>query len=338
MGCSESKNIVEPDSKKPEEKTEEKTAIVPVTSKNAKIQTDEIPEASKMTETQAHLPIEVKAKIVAAKNIQTEKNLNVEFPEINLTAADFAPENNVADLSPIIWQKEEKKEQIFIPEKYDGTLETPRSSKIEVENKIEQHQHSQKKDDENDYQLALKIEQEQLVQFQRMSTKDLLHIQNESASRGKTPELENEPEDGAVAVLSFGEKPGERKMYLAQGFEEHQIEALFRHNYYRSFHPGTKPLKLSMELCQQAKAGAEELACLNVFAHVTRTHGAGENLAGASPGYYGPKATDWTVGGTNAFYEEVDDYLAGLNRQTNMPDQKTFLKWGHYSQLIWKDT
>jgi len=32
MGCSESKNVVEPDSKKPEEKPEEKTiAIVPVT-------------------------------------------------------------------------------------------------------------------------------------------------------------------------------------------------------------------------------------------------------------------------------------------------------------------
>jgi hypothetical protein len=36
MGCSESKNVVEPDSKKPEEKPEEKTAIVPVTSKNGK--------------------------------------------------------------------------------------------------------------------------------------------------------------------------------------------------------------------------------------------------------------------------------------------------------------
>jgi hypothetical protein len=90
MGCSESKNVVEPDSKKPEEKPEEKTAIVPVTSKN-------------------------------------------EFPEINLTAADFAPENNIADLSPVFWQKEENQEIILNPEKYDGTLETPRSSKIELE-------------------------------------------------------------------------------------------------------------------------------------------------------------------------------------------------------------
>jgi len=98
MGCSESKNIVEPDSKKLEEKPKEKTAIVPVTSKNAKIQTDEIPESSKMTETEAHMPIEMKAKIVAAKNIQTDENFNFEFPQINLTAADFAPENNVADL------------------------------------------------------------------------------------------------------------------------------------------------------------------------------------------------------------------------------------------------
>ena len=97
----------------------------------------------------------------------------------------------------------------------------------------------------------------------------------------KSPEKKKEsPDDDAV--LSFGENPGERKKYLAQGFEEHQIEALFRHNYYRSYHPGTQPLKLSMQLCEQAKAGADELAKLNVFAHVTETHGAGESIAGAS--------------------------------------------------------
>ena len=141
MGCSDSKNVVEPDSIKPEEKT----AIVPVTTKNAKIQTDEIPEASKMTKTEAHMPIEVKAKIVSAKNIQTDENLNLDYPIIDLTAAHFAPQNNVADLSPVFSQKEENKEEIFSPEKYEGTLETPRSSKIEPENKIEQNQHSQKK-------------------------------------------------------------------------------------------------------------------------------------------------------------------------------------------------
>ena len=147
MGCSESKNVVEPDSKKPEEKPEEKTAIVPVTSK-------------------------------------------IEFPEINLTNADFAPENNIADLSPVFWQKEKNQEIILNPEKYGGTLETPRSSKIELECKIEKNQHSQKKNDENDYQLALEIEQEQLVQFRRMSTNDLLHIQNESAFwKGRLPKF-----------------------------------------------------------------------------------------------------------------------------------------------------
>ena len=101
MGCSESKNVVDPDSKKPEEKN----AVVPatVTSKNAKIEPDETPEATTFAET----------KPLIFQNGQ--------FPEINLTVADFAPEHNEADLSPAFWQKEENREKSFNPQKRRNT-------------------------------------------------------------------------------------------------------------------------------------------------------------------------------------------------------------------------
>ena len=105
MGCSESKNVVDPDSKKPEEKN----AIVPgtVSSKNAKIETDETPEATTFAGT----------KPIIFQNGQ--------FPEINLTVADFAPEHNEADLSPVFCQKEENRENSFNPQKRRRTLDTP---------------------------------------------------------------------------------------------------------------------------------------------------------------------------------------------------------------------
>ena len=74
MGCSESKNIVEPslDDASPQEREKEqkenkKTEVVPFTSKNAKSQTDELPQ---------NLPIEAKVKVVESKNIQTKESRN----------------------------------------------------------------------------------------------------------------------------------------------------------------------------------------------------------------------------------------------------------------------
>lgn len=73
MGCSESKNIVEPSLDPPPQEREKeqgknkKTEVVPITSKNAKSQTDELPQ---------NLPIEAKVKIVESKNIQTKESRN----------------------------------------------------------------------------------------------------------------------------------------------------------------------------------------------------------------------------------------------------------------------
>jgi uncharacterized phage infection (PIP) family protein YhgE len=104
---------------------------------------------------------------------------------------------------------------------------------------------------------------------------EIAELKKQQETESEPEESESDPDDGAV--VSLGEKAGERKEYLASGFDEHQIEALFRHNYYRSFHPGTKPLKLSMELCRQAQASADQQAAMNVMGHVTDRKGAGEN-------------------------------------------------------------
>ena len=105
---------------------------------------------------------------------------------------------------------------------------------------------------------------------------EIAELKKQQETESESQESESDPDDGAV--VSLGEKAGERKEYLASGFDEHQIEALFRHNYYRSFHSGTKPLKLSMELCRQAQASADQQAAMNVIGHVTDRKGAGENL------------------------------------------------------------
>jgi hypothetical protein len=54
-------------------------------------------------------------------------------------------------------------------------------------------QHSQKIDDDNDYQLHIWPGRDMWKYLKKWT-----------------------PKDGAVADLSFGEKPGERKMYLSQ--------------------------------------------------------------------------------------------------------------------------
>ena len=54
-------------------------------------------------------------------------------------------------------------------------------------------------------------------------------------------------EDGKL--LSLGEKPGERLRYISEGFQKYQIESLFRHNFYRSFHPDTPPMTLKFVSC-----------------------------------------------------------------------------------------
>ena len=45
-------------------------------------------------------------------------------------------------------------------------------------------------------------------------------------------------------LLSLGENPREKQKYRREGFSDYQIEALFRHNFYRSFHENTPQLKL----------------------------------------------------------------------------------------------
>ena len=90
-----------------------------------------------------------------------------------------------------------------------------------------------------------------------------------------------------------------------------------------------------MELCEQAQASADQQAKMNVMGHVTDRKGAGENLFYCHPS---ASPSEWTVHGTDFFYGEVTDFLKGFNHATKMPDKSTFSKWGHYSQLIWKDT
>ena len=59
-----------------------------------------------------------------------------------------------------------------------------------------------------------------------------------------------------------------------------------------------------MELCQQAQASADQQA--------------GENLTFCHPGFQGNTGAEWTVGGTNRFYEEVNDYFDFLDKKTRI--------------------
>ena len=93
-----------------------------------------------------------------------------------------------------------------------------------------------------------------------------------------------------------------------------------------------------MELCQQAQAGADQQAAMNVMGHVTETHGAGENLYYCHPGLHGNTGPERTACGTDGFYEEVNDYFDCLDHKTKIPETREGYVWGHYTQVIRKDT
>jgi len=59
------------------------------------------------------------------------------------------------------------------------------------------------------------------------------------------------------------------------GFRAYQIEGVFRHNFYRSFHENTEPLVLCKKLCDEAQEAANLLAAKNLTGHVTERHGDG---------------------------------------------------------------
>ncbi|CAG5094569.1 Oidioi.mRNA.OKI2018_I69.XSR.g13672.t1.cds [Oikopleura dioica] len=130
------------------------------------------------------------------------------------------------------------------------------------------------------------------------------------------------------SLLSLGEAPYERQIYKQQGFRAYQIEGLFRHNFYRSFHEDTGPLVLCRKLCDEAQNAANELAENNLTGHVTERHGQGFYTLNNYSALF-PRIPNMS------WYEEMPIYLNEISDDAE-PNMDTFHEWGHYSQLCWK--
>ena len=189
---------------------------------------------------------------------------------------------DLSDVDEVLRIEKQNSTAIINPIFFAGTLETPRSSIDEskteqmtqtddhlildiqdndsteaqilklaaLNKKLETHDSKKPATIDDDYKLALKLQEEDYSQLERMETKDLLQIPDPSESRGNTPEIGGKNDEISIYAdkddhyPSLEEPAGARKMYLQQGFKDYHIEALFRHNFYRAFHPGTKSLTL----------------------------------------------------------------------------------------------
>ncbi|CBY23958.1 unnamed protein product [Oikopleura dioica] len=135
--------------------------------------------------------------------------------------------------------------------------------------------------DEKGVQTEMKLTEEQSSEIKPFSLDDFLSdntTQTTSTTSSKRTQTEQHFKIEKGILLSLGENPREKQKYRREGFSDYQIEALFRHNFYRSFHPNTPQLKLCQKLCNEAQSGANDLSKMNKFDHITETHGAGESL------------------------------------------------------------
>lgn len=112
----------------------------------------------------------------------------------------------------------------------------------------------------------------------------------------------------------------------SSGLGQYQQSILDAHNSHRANH-SVSDIKWSYEL-----AGiADKIASSCVYGHETKTGGGGygQNIgAGTIP-------SDINKMITNAMYNNEIGYYPGYG---NEPDMGDFHRWGHFSQIVWKDT
>ncbi|KAL2813663.1 CAP domain-containing protein [Aspergillus granulosus] len=108
----------------------------------------------------------------------------------------------------------------------------------------------------------------------------------------------------------------------------YQGTVLYSHNVHRANHSSTD-LTWSAEL----EASAQALAASCVYQHDTSINGGGygQNIG------YGVSSDDVAVMISNLMYNDEAPYFESLYGQAS-PDMSLFEKWGHFSQIVWKDT
>lgn len=151
----------------------------------------------------------------------------------------------------------------------------------------------------------------------------------------KQPQATHEPTSQPKSTTDssppsgYGSSDGgdESRGSKAHGFN-YQQAVINSHNIHRANH-SAPAIKWSSSLA----ATAEKIANTCVYAHNTQMDGGGygQNIAAGPP----PDFVNKII--TNMFYNHEEPYFHGQYGKAK-PDMKNFEHWGHFSQLVWKDS
>lgn len=123
-------------------------------------------------------------------------------------------------------------------------------------------------------------------------------------------------------------KPVKTTHAAAPTASTYQEAVIYHHNYHRANH-SAQPLTWSPKMASFAKGIAESCD----YAHNVQYGGGGygQNIAAGAP------LQDISGVITDQFYNNEVKYYKGMYG-TNNPDMSNFESWGHFSQVVWKDT
>lgn len=148
--------------------------------------------------------------------------------------------------------------------------------------------------------------------------------QPEPTSQPPPPSSSAAPQPTGTPDFGVVHKSGEIQATFKSG-PDYQNAILWHHNRARANHGAS-----NLEWSDECAAGAQKNAETCKFDHVIVVDGQGQNLFAN-----GGDATNITAGITESFYKAEVPLYPGYGTE---PDMSIFSKWGHYTQMVWKET
>ncbi|KAK3095530.1 hypothetical protein FSP39_015722 [Pinctada imbricata] len=230
--------------------------------------------------------------------------------------------NNAGSTGGDQQREEQQKEEERRKQEEAKRLEEERQRKLEEEErqrKVEEEERQRKLEEEERLRKLKEEEEKRKAQEEQERRR---RVEEEERKRKEEEQNEDTTQSNA-AVASAG---------LDFVFIEAAIE---EQNRYRSLH-GTPPLTHSVVLSNYAQKWAEELSKRDSFAHSNCTLDdgtrVGENLA---VGFTGTGIEMPAKNAVQMWYDEIKDYEKFFGGE---PDMKEFMQFGHFTQIVWKET